>query len=132
MPLFSYFLSITIGNYKNDGTVLSLKKQKTPQCIMMEFGGHLCYGPSNKENPRFLVQLDMYVLTEETQCGNFRNLLSFFDKNFVKVTFLLMKATKELVSRNIFPMRVKFLFFHTARGQAKEKHRELTKNCCLS
>ena len=57
---------------------------------MMEFGGHLCYGPSNKENPRFLVQLDMYVLTEETQCGNFRNLLSFFDKNFVKVTFLLM------------------------------------------
>ena len=29
---------------------------------MMEFGGHLCYGLSNKENPRFLVQLDMCLL----------------------------------------------------------------------
>ena len=47
------------------------------------------------------------------QCGNHRNLPShFFNKNFVKATFLL-KSDTDLFPRNIFSARVNFWLLYT-------------------
>ena len=49
---------------------------------MMEFGGHLCYGPSNKENTSFLV------LLVTLYCEDYRNFLSrFFWQKFRESNF---------------------------------------------
>ena len=49
-----------------------------------------------------------------TQCENYENLRShFFDRKFVKVTFLLKKNTKELIWRNFLWVTENFSFFHT-------------------
>ena len=48
-----------------------------------------------------------------SQCGNYGNLLShFFDKNFVKATFLLKKILKSWLD-DFFGVTVNFLLFHT-------------------
>ena len=48
-----------------------------------------------------------------SQCGNYGNLLSrYFDKNFVKA-ISTKEVTKELISRDIFSVRVNISFLHT-------------------
>ena len=58
-----------------------------------------------------------YVQRRITQCGSFKILLShFFLQKFRKNNFsvrVTKEVTEELISRNIFQMRVNFSFFHT-------------------
>ena len=60
-----------------------------------------------------------------TLCGNDWSLLSsqFFNKKFVKLTFLLNDILTMLMSRNIFLVRVNFSLFHTV-------HIYYTDDCC--
>ena len=61
--------------------------------------------------PCFYAYLFFFLCT--TQCGNWKKMLShFFGKNYVKCN-VLPKDYKELISRNIFSLKVNFLYFHT-------------------
>ena len=56
-----------------------------------------------------------------TQCENYRNFLTrFFDKNIVKVMFLLKSLPKRLYQRIEFSVRVNFSNFHTVAKEGKQ------------
>ena len=50
-----------------------------------------------------------------SQCGNCKNFLSNILKKIRETNIFTKEVTKNLISRNIFPVRENFLFFHTVQ-----------------